>query len=91
MLTDKDLTQNKYSIAELTASVSNLSKTYLLRTQILDEQFCAEYILDVRIDSGDEDSYKFCESHILTRQPHLNRKLFLELCWKQYEAYYDSS
>jgi len=90
MLSDKDLTQNKYSIAELTASVSNLNKSVILNTQILDEHFCAEYILDVRIYSGDEDSYKFCEGHILARQPHLDRKLFLGLCEKKYDDYFNS-
>ena len=90
MLSDRDLMKSKYSIAELTASVSNLNKSFILNTQILDEQFCAEYILDVRIYSGDEDSYKFCESYILTRQPHLDRKLFLELCRKKYEIYFNS-
>lgn len=91
MLSDRDLTQKKYSIAELTASVSNLNIAFLLNTQILDEHFCAEYILDVRKDSGDEDSYKFCEMHILRRQPHLDRKLFLELCKKKYEIYFSNS
>jgi hypothetical protein len=89
MLSDKDLmaNKNKYSIAELTESFQNLNKTIILSTQILDEQFCAEYILDVRIDSGDEDSYKFTEAYILNRQPHLDRKLFFELCKIQYEEY----
>jgi hypothetical protein len=92
MLSDKDLMENKnkYSIAELTASVANLDTLLLVTTQILDEHFCAEYILDVRIDSGDEDSYKFTEAYILNRQPHLDRKLFLELCKIQYANYFDS-
>jgi len=89
MLSNKDLMENKnkYSIAELTASLTNLNKSIILSTQILDEYFCAEYILDVRIDSGDEDSYKFTEAYILRRQPHLDRKLFFELCKFQYENY----
>ena len=90
MLSDEDLlkNKNKYSIAELTESLSNLNKSIILSTQILNEHFCAEYILDVRIDSGDEDSYKFTEAYILRRQPHLDEKLFLELCKIQYENYY---
>ena len=89
MLSDEDLlkNKNKYSIAELTESLWNLNKTLILSTQTLDEYFCAEYILDVRIDSGDEDSYKFTEAYILRRQPHLDRKLFFELCKIQYENY----
>jgi len=92
MLSNKDLmdNKNKYSLAELTESLSNLNKSVILSTQILDEHFCAEYILDVRIDSGDEDSYKFTEAYILRRQPHLDKKLFFELCKIQYANYFDS-
>ena len=92
MITNRDLlaNKNKYSVAELTASVAELDTLLLVTTQILDEWFCAEYILDVRIDSGDEDSYKFTEAYILSRQPHLDEKLFLEFCKEKYAIYFKS-
>jgi len=81
MLTDLDLlrNKNKYSIDELRENAHNLNKNFLLHTQKLDEQFCVEFILDIRIDTGDEDAYNFCESSILEWQPHLDEKLFMEL------------
>lgn len=85
-ISDRDLRVNKYSLAELTANVSHLNKKLLLLTQILDEKFCAEYIFDGRMNSGDEDAYLFCEDYIMFRQPHLNEKLLLELCHPKYES-----
>jgi len=81
MLTDLDLlhNKNKYSLDELRENVHKLNKNFLLHTQKLDEKFCVEFILDIRIDTGDEDAYNFCESSILEWQPHLDEKLFMEL------------
>jgi hypothetical protein len=81
MLTDRDLLKNKnqYSIDELRENVHHLNKNFLLHTQKLDEKFCVEFILDIRIDTGDEDAYNFSESEILEWQPHLDEKLFMEL------------
>ena len=69
----------KYSIDELKENVNHLNKKFLLYTQKLTEEFCVEYILDVRMDSGDEDSYLLCENYILEWQPHLDENLFLKL------------
>lgn len=92
MLTDRDLLQNKnkYSIDELKANVTQLNKKFLLHTQKLTEEFCVEYILDVRMDSGDEDSYLLCENYILEWQPHLDEKLFYELRNIKYPNIYES-
>jgi hypothetical protein len=91
MLTDRDLLQNKnkYSIDELKANVKHLNKKFLLHTQKLTEDFCVEYILDVRMDSGDEDSYLLCENYILEMQPHLDEKLFYELRNIKYPNLYE--
>ena len=63
LIRDSDLlkieNKNKYSISDLRANVDHLNKKFLLHTQRLDEEFCIEYILDIRMDSGDEDSYLF--------------------------------
>ena len=68
LIRDSDLlkieNKNKYSIRDLRANVDHLNKKFLLHTQRLDEEFCIEYILDIRMDSGDEDSYLFCENYI---------------------------
>ena len=60
-------------------NLDHLNVKILLYTQILTEDFCVEYILDMRMNSGDEDSYLLCEDYILGWQPHLNEKLFFEL------------
>jgi hypothetical protein len=83
MITDRDLLQkenkNKYSMAEIMENINHLNVKFLLHTQILTEEFCVEYILDMRMNSGDEDSYLLCEDYILGHQPHLDEKLFLLL------------
>ena len=82
-ITDRDLlnpnNKNKYTIEEILDNVDHLNVKFLLYTQILDEDFCVEYILDMRMNSGDEDSYLLCEDYILECQPHLDEKLFLRL------------
>ena len=80
-ITDQDLLQNKnkYSVEELTENIDHLDVKFVLNTQILDENFCVEYILDMRMNSGDEDSYLLCENYILEWQPHLDETLFLRL------------
>ena len=83
LITDGDLllkeNKNKYTMEEILENVEHLNVKFLLHTQILTEDFCVEYILDMRMNSGDEDSYLLCESYILECQPHLDEKLFLEL------------
>ena len=83
MITDRDLldknNKNKYSMEEIMENLDHLNVKFLLHTQILTEEFCVEYILDMRMNSGDEDSYLLCEGYILEHQPHLDEKLFLEL------------
>ena len=82
-ITDRDLrlpeNKNKYSMDEIMENLDHLNVKILLYTQILTEDFCVEYILDMRMNSGDEDSYLLCEDYILGWQPHLNEKLFFEL------------
>ena len=82
-ITDRDLlnpnNKNKYTIEEILDNVDHLNVKFLLYTQILDEDFCVEYILDMRMNSGDEDSYLLCEDYILECQPHLDEALFLQL------------
>ena len=82
-ITDRDLrlpeNKNKYSMDEIMENLDHLNVKILLYTQILTEDFCVEYILDMRMNSGDEDSYVLCEDYILGWQPHLNETLFFEL------------
>ena len=82
-ITDRDLrlpeNKNKYSMDEIMENLDHLNVKILLYTQILTEDFCVEYILDMRMNSGDEDSYLLCEDYILGWQPHLNETLFFEL------------
>jgi len=82
-ITDQDLrlpeNKNKYSMDEIMENLDHLDVKLLLYTQILTEDFCVEYILDMRMNSGDEDSYLLCENYILRRQPHLDTSLFFKL------------
>jgi hypothetical protein len=83
MLSDNDLINNKnmYSIAELEASVDNLSVKYLLNYQILDAEFCAKYILNDYCATCNEDTY-ICSGDVLLKQPHITRLKLSEACIK---------
>lgn len=72
MLTDDDLIKNKfaYSIAELEASIDNLSVKYLINYQKLDADFCAKYILNDYCATCQEDTY-ICSGDVLHKQPHI--------------------
>ena len=91
MLSNYDLIQNKnkYTLSELISNIDKLDKKIVLNTQTLTEEFCVEYILDIRIDSGDEDSYLFCEDYILTWQPHIDEKKLIELRNIKYKDFYN--
>ena len=83
MLTDYDLYNNKnfYSIAELVASVDNLSVKYLLNYQFLDAEFCAKYILNDYCATCNEDTY-ICNGDVLREQLHISRLELSEACVK---------
>ena len=83
LLSDCDLINNKnsYSIAELVASVDNLSVKYLLNYQILDAEFCAKYILNDYCATCNEDTY-ICTGDVLNKQKHITREELLEACVK---------
>ena len=70
MLTDTDLIQNSYTMAELEASIDNLSVKYLLNYQKLTAEFCAKYILNDYCATCQEDTY-ICTGDVLNKQPHL--------------------
>ena len=82
-LNDIDLYNNKnaYSIAELEASVDNLSVKYLLNYQILDADFCAKYILNDYCATCNEDTY-ICNGDVLRKQPHITRSDLSNACIK---------
>ena len=82
-LSDIDLYNNKnaYSIAELEASVDNLSVKYLLNYQLLDAEFCAKYILSDYCATCNEDTY-ICNGDVLSKQPHITRLELAEACVK---------
>ena len=92
-ITNNDLlkieNKNKYSISDIRSNVEHLNTKFLLHTQRLDEEFCVEHILDIRIDSGDEDSYLLCENYILECQPHLDETLFFKIRDIKYPNAYD--
>ncbi len=81
MLTDNDLLKNKYTIAELEASIDNLSVKYLLNYQKLTAEFCAKYILNDYCATCQEDTY-ICTGDVLNKQPHLTRSELNAACLK---------
>jgi hypothetical protein len=81
MLTDTDLIQNSYTIAELEASIDNLSVKYLLNYQKLTAEFCAKYILNDYCATCQEDTY-ICTGDVLNKQPHLTRMELNAACIK---------
>ena len=93
LISNNDLLKNKnaYSIKDLIENVKHLNTKFLLHTQILYEDFCVEYILDVRMNSGDEDSYLLCETYILECQPHLNEDLFMKIRNIKYPNIYEDA
>jgi len=73
MITNYDLTKQRYDISTLIQHIKHLNKKTLLYNQVLTSQFCAYYIYEYE-DSGNEDSYLFDIDHILEHQPHLNEE-----------------
>jgi hypothetical protein len=67
---DLILNPKTYNVDILKKNISNLSKQIILDTQIVDADFCVTYILNVPLDSGDEDSY-IIEQDVLAAQPHI--------------------
>ena len=75
-LTDENLLNhhNTYSETQLKENITNLNKKIMLATHKLTAQFCIQYILDMDIDSGSEDSYIYDFDYILDFQKHLTVK-----------------
>lgn len=72
-LTDQNLLDHKYtySLSDIEKNVKYLNKKIMLATQYLDARFCIQYILDMDIDNGSEDSYIFDIDYIHSFQPHI--------------------
>lgn len=81
---DHDLLHNKYDMTTLERNFNHLSEKRILFTQKLTAKFCIEYILDLDIDNGSEDSYLFDKSYILRYQPHITDEEFM----KAFNLYY---
>ena len=73
ILYDDDLLQhhNTYSETQLEENITRLNKKIMLATQKLTSNFCVQYILDMDIDNGSEDSYIYDFNYILYFQKHL--------------------
>ena len=73
ILYDDDLLQhhNTYSDFQLEENITRLNKKIMLATQKLTSKFCVQYILDMDIDNGSEDSYIYDFDYILYFQKHL--------------------
>lgn len=80
-LSDFDLINNVYSIAELEASIDNLSVKYLLKYQKLNAEFCAKYILNDYCATCVEDTY-IGTGDVLRKQPHITLAELTDACIK---------
>ena len=70
-LTNKMIMQNKYDIKILEQNIEHLDHKTLLCFQVLTAEFCVEHILDLDIESGNEDSYIFDKIYIMNMQLHI--------------------
>jgi len=70
-LTNKMIMQNKYDIKILEQNIEHLDHKTLLCFQVLTAEFCVEHILDLDIESGNEDSYIFDKIYIMNNQLHI--------------------
>ena len=70
-LTNKMIMQNKYDIKILEQNIEHLDHKTLLCFQVLTAEFCVEHILDLYIESGNEDSYIFDKIYIMNNQLHI--------------------
>jgi len=66
--------KNKYSQEELERNTTGLRFLTILRTQKVNAQFIAKYILNDDYYEGIEDDYKFTEDNILRWQPHITKE-----------------
>lgn len=71
LITDADLRKNKYSKDILIENICNLSNKLIIRTQILDYDFCVNYMLNEEYHESVEESYFITVDFILKYQPHL--------------------
>lgn len=67
------LEYNKYSVDVLEKNIDKFSLWKLLKTQILDPQFCVKYILNDEFASCDEDTYIVWQD-VIRLQPHILEK-----------------
>ena len=70
-LTNQMIMQNKYDIKILEQNIEHLDHKTLLCFQVLTAEFCVEHILDLDIESGNEDSYIFDKIYIMNKQLHI--------------------
>ncbi len=80
-ITNSDLlsNKNKYSIDNLEKHIEFLDEKILLATQTLTPEFCVNYILNLDIETGGEESYTLDICYILQNQPHITEKELLDL------------
>lgn len=69
-INNTDLKENKhrYTIEELEENVDHLNLGVILSTQTLTPEFCIKHYLN---DVDVEESYKFTETYIVAKQPHI--------------------
>jgi hypothetical protein len=68
--------KNKYEIDVLEKNINNLNHKILISNQILTADFCVKYLLNMDIESNDEDSYIFDKNYILEKQDHITEEEF---------------
>ena len=83
---NSDLRLRQYDIKTLEDNIDVLHSKTLVTTQKLTADFCIKYILDMDIESGNEDSYIFDFPYILFFQKHLSYEELCEAFERQEEA-----
>ena len=73
-ITNFDLQTQQFNFTILEDNIKELDCKIVLRTQKLTADFCVRYILNIDLESGDEDSYLLDGDYILKYQKHLTMK-----------------
>jgi hypothetical protein len=79
IINNSDLNNNKYTTLSLKNNIYNLDLLKILRTQILDEEFCVNYILnkDFQITREEQDIINI--DYVLYFQPHLQENKLIDI------------
>jgi len=72
-ITNSDLRNNRYSIADLEKDICHLNMKTIVNTQTLTVDFCVKYILNEDYAQCNEEVDLLTSCYVLYCQPHLDK------------------